>query len=99
MVRSCVILAVLLIGSVSARAVADEPVRVKPPQQKVLSSEYGRFVFGQISEFRRDQFLLDTKTGRIWLVVASKNDDGSETTVLQPVPFVGADGKRYVDPQ
>jgi hypothetical protein len=36
-----------------------------------LSSETGRFAFGQISEYRRDVFLLDTQTGRIWILAES----------------------------
>ena len=31
-------------------------------QQGVLSSEEGRFVFGQISASSKDQFMLDTQT-------------------------------------
>ena len=34
-------------------------------QQEILSSENGRFVFGQISDASKDQFMLDTQTGRI----------------------------------
>lgn len=94
------IAAALLSASLWMSALADEPVKVKPPQQKTLASENGRFVLGQISEFRRDQFLLDTKTGRVWRVVVDKSaEDGTEVSVLQPVPFVGVDGKWFVDPQ
>ena len=49
-----------------------QPVEVKPPQNKVLASPNGRYVFGQISDFRADQFLLDTKTGRLWQIVVDK---------------------------
>jgi hypothetical protein len=38
-----------------------------------LSAGSGRFVFGQISSYRRDQFMLDTYTGRIWQVGADSN--------------------------
>jgi hypothetical protein len=41
-------------------------------QRRVLSSPNGRYVFGQISDFRSDQFLLDTKTGRLWGLVVDK---------------------------
>jgi len=34
------------------------------PQHKTLSSDNGRFVFGQISGSSKDQFMLDTATGR-----------------------------------
>lgn len=50
-----------------------------PATGKVLASENGRYVFGQISEYRRDQYMLDTKTGRLWRVVnvPLKNEDGT----------------------
>ena len=40
-----------------------------PPAGHVttLSAPGGRYVFGQISESRRDQYLLDTQTGRLWV--------------------------------
>ena len=62
-----------------------DAVKVTPPQQKLLSSENGRYVFGQISEFRRDQYMLDTKTGRLWSVAVrkSKNSDGTEASLLR----------------
>lgn len=47
----------------------------------VLSSNSGRYVYGQLSSMRADQYLLDTKTGRLWNMVADK--DGN--TKLQPV--------------
>ena len=51
-----------------------------PPTNKQLAAENGRFVFGQISDYRRDQYLLDTKTGRMWRVVTYKfkNEDGTD---------------------
>jgi len=61
-----------------------QPVEVKPPQNKVLSSPNGRYVFGQISDFRADQFLLDTQTGRLWQIVIDKEQNKK----LQPVPFI-----------
>jgi hypothetical protein len=100
MPRFCVIMAVLLSGSVALPGLADEPVKVKPPQQNTLACENGRFVLGQLSEFRRDNFLLDTKTGRVWNVVVDKSaEDGTEVIVLQPVPFVGSGGKWHVASQ
>lgn len=35
------------------------------PTEGVLYAEGGRFVFGQTSQARRDQYLLDTKTGQL----------------------------------
>jgi len=81
-----------------------EPVEVKPPQQKSLSSVQGRFVFGQISEYRRDQYMLDTATGRLWQKVCAQSDSGKSTqddciTVLQTIPYVGTDDKWSVTPK
>lgn len=53
----------------------------------MLSAPGGRYVFGQISTFRRDQYLLDTQTGRVWTL----NNVGTATeehNVLVPVPFM-----------
>ena len=49
-----------------------------------LSAEGGRFVFGQISDMARHQYMLDTKTGRLWVVVA----DASGSPCLQAVPYM-----------
>jgi hypothetical protein len=55
--------------------------------QSVLASANGRYVFGQISEMRRDQFMLDTQTGRLWqLMLVSTNEEGGNE--LMPVPYV-----------
>jgi hypothetical protein len=94
-VAAVAVAALLAAGDVSAQ----EAVKVKPPQNKVLSAEDGRFVFGQISEYRRDQYLLDTRTGRLWRVVTTKNPDGTEgPDVLEPVAYVTLEGIRYQDP-
>lgn len=55
----------------------------------VLASAGQRYVFGQVSAFRRDQYLLDTKTGRLWQVVQA--EDGSAR--LQSVPYTILNGK------
>lgn len=68
--------------NISAAFAADSVKAIIPPQ-KVLSSENGRFIFGQVSEFRADQYMLDTKTGRMWRVVY----DGT-TPVLEPVLYL-----------
>ena len=38
----------------------------------------GRFRVVQISEFRRDQFLIDTETGRLWARVCTNGDPNAE---------------------
>ncbi|MEE3776487.1 MULTISPECIES: hypothetical protein [Campylobacter] len=54
----------------------------------------GRYKLDQISSARRDQFLLDTLTGRVWRVVATKD----ETNIFEPVFFTNQtftpDGKK-----
>ncbi len=52
-------------------------------QGGTLSSDNGRYVFGQISEFRRDQYLLDTETGRLWVLVVKEDS----SYILQPIPY------------
>lgn len=90
----------------SACASAADAVKVTPPQQKVLASSNGRYVFGQVSEYRRDQYMLDTQTGRLWQIVLrkGKNPDGSEAagdgfSILDPVPYSDINGKLGVTPQ
>jgi hypothetical protein len=82
--------AILIVAAaVVSTTVSAEPVEVITPQNKTLGSANGRYVFGQISQLRRDQYMLDTQTGRLWQVVQSKD----ESLVLQVVPYVQIDGK------
>ena len=93
---------------VSAAAGADEPMKVKPPQQKtlapqgdqrILASPNGRFVFGQVSDFRSDQYMLDTQTGQLWKIKTLsdwKNPDGTPSPLngreaLFIIPYIGPD--------
>jgi hypothetical protein len=71
---------------------------VAPTQTLVqqTQSPAPRFQLIQISEFRADQFLLDTQTGRLWQIVATKEGD----KVLQRVMFIhGADEFRAELPE
>jgi hypothetical protein len=73
---------------------AQETVKVKSGQKVLVAPKaegdgVGRYVLGQISDFRADQYLLDTKTGRIWQVKL----DAKLGEVLVPVGFVGTDGQ------
>lgn len=61
-----------------------EALDAKHHRNKVLANANGRYVFGQVSEFRRDQYLLDTQTGRLWVIVADKENNSK----LQPIAFV-----------
>jgi hypothetical protein len=64
-----------------------------PPQQKLepklLSSENGRFVFGQISDSSKDKFMLDTLSGRLWRIAES----GEVGQFLRAVPYRIGDGE------
>ncbi len=61
-----------------------------------LSAPGGRYVFGQISALRRDQYMLDTQTGRLWQFVCVEKDATDQTTCLEnglePVPFLNSKG-------
>ena len=52
----------------------------------VLSAAGGRYVFGQVNSIRSDQYLLDTQTGKLWVIRAVK-----EQPVLQEVLFATTD--------
>lgn len=59
--------------------------------QKNGKSEIGRYHFSQLSTMRRDQFMLDTETGRIWMrVCASPGKGMGECNLdrLEPVTYV-----------
>jgi hypothetical protein len=64
-----------------------------PPQPKLepklLSSENGRFVFGQISPSSKDKFMLDTWSGRLWRIAES----GEIGLFLRAVPYRIGDGE------
>lgn len=62
---------------------------------KVLQSPAGRFVFGQISEMRADQYLVDTKTGRLWVVVVSAEGERK----LSPIPIIQQNGLEAYIPE
>ncbi len=80
------LLFICVINSVFAEA-----VEVIPTQNKTLNINNGRFVFGQISNARKDQYMLDTKTGRLWGIVISKEGE----TVLQIVPYSNFNNNGY----
>ena len=61
----------------------------KTPHKGTLRSDNGRFVFGQISDSSKDQFMLDTQTGRLWRI----SETGRVGLFLQTVPYKSADGE------
>jgi hypothetical protein len=59
-----------------------------------LSAAGGRFVFGQVSDYQRDKYLLDTQTGRMWNIVCiGPEKDGQCPRGLEPVIFVDIKGE------
>jgi len=68
--------------------------KVGQPKYRTLSSENGRFVFGQISGSSKDQFMLDTTTGRLWRI----GESGKVGIFLKSVPYLDADGECTVLP-
>jgi hypothetical protein len=82
----------VLFGSINSYAqplglMSQQPQQTS--QQKVLSSANGRFVFGQISDSSKDQFMLDTLTGRLWRIAES----GAIGIFLRSVSYRNEDGK------
>lgn|SRR5487761_1938432 len=64
-----------------------------------LSAPGGRYVFGQINQMARDQYMLDTQTGRLWRIMCAESDPADATkclgTILVPVGY-GGPGKPTV---
>jgi hypothetical protein len=64
----------------------------------VLSSPKGCFVFGQISAMRKDQFMLDACTGRLWELVV---DTTIPAQYLRPAVYqekIPVDGAAVLPP-
>ncbi|MBW1976867.1 MAG: hypothetical protein JRI79_02680 [Deltaproteobacteria bacterium] len=94
LVASCFIALSPLIAH--AQGFGLSPSNAQPePQFRVLSSSGGRYVFGQISDSSKDQFMLDTLTGRLWRIAES----GEIGIYLRPVPYRDRKGKCYFVPQ
>ena len=85
----------LLMLSVGATGVYAQPLGLgssriqQQPQHKILSSDNGRFVFGQISGSSKDQFMLDTATGRLWRI----GESGKLGTFLKCITYRNAKGE------
>lgn len=74
----------------SAQPIGLMPSQVgQKPQPNVLCSPVGRFVFGQVSDSKKDQFMLDTMTGRLWRI----SETGEVGIFLTPVLYRTKDGK------
>ena len=87
------VIPVLLLAYFGAQAVYAQPLgfgasKTAQPQHKILSTDNGRFVFGQISGSSKDQFMLDTATGRLWRI----GESGKVGIFLKSVPYLDTDG-------
>ncbi|MBW1997561.1 MAG: hypothetical protein JRJ29_06295 [Deltaproteobacteria bacterium] len=69
------------------------------PQQQavggVLGCAGGRYVFGQISDSSKDQFMLDTLTGRLWGIAKS----GEVGLFLRAIPYKTEKGDYSLVPE
>jgi len=90
-----IIIGIVVLSICFSHNIHAEPVEVIPPQNKTLVTNNGRFVFGQISGMKRDQYMLDTQTGRLWQIVQSID----ESVTLQIVPYKHIDGNVSVVPE
>ncbi len=87
-IRAALVLAVAagLLGW-TAEAVQAQPLGLgqpaPEPEHGVLAAPAGRYVFGQISDSSKDQFMLDTHTGRLWRM----SESGTIGIYLKSVPF------------
>jgi len=87
----------LLIIAVMATAIFVSQISLAQDSEEspngVLSSAGNRFVFGQISTFGRDKFMLDTETGRLWQLAV----DANKNRLLQNVPYRMVNGKNCLN--
>ena len=81
----------VLFGSVNvfAQTLGASSQRTEKPKQEILFSENGRYVFGQISDSSKDQFMLDTVTGRLWRIA----ETGEIGMFLRAVPYRNDEGE------
>lgn len=87
--RSLVWISVLFFVAALESPVLAQPFGMSTPppaeisQYKALGCPGGRYVFGQISDSSKDQFMLDTVTGRLWRIAES----GEVGAYLRPVHY------------
>ncbi len=75
-----------------------QPFQLQPktsPKYGVLFSPNGRYVFGQISDSDKDQYMLDTWTGRLWRI----SENGEVGKFLLPIPYQISEGKYSYFPE
>ncbi len=89
------VMVAILLGPLGLPSPWAQPIGFMSPQAveedhfQCLSSPRGRFVFGQISDSPKDQYMLDTWTGRLWRI-AERGEIGK---YLAPVPYKLESGK------
>ena len=76
------------VSPVLAQFGISQPPAQKVSSEKVLSSGTGRYVFGQISDSGKDQYMLDTLTGRLWRI-----GETSSGVHLREIPYRDEQGK------
>lgn len=81
----------IALSSLSAHA---DQLELRIPQNKTLDSVNGHYVFGQISKYARHQYMLDTKTGKLWIIVKTKFG-----LALEPIPYLGAENTFGYSPE
>ena len=83
------LLALFCSASALAQTLGTSAQRTEESKKEVLSSENGRFVFGQISDSSKDQFMLDTVTGRLWRIA----ETGEIGMFLRAIPYRNDEGE------
>lgn len=67
------------------------PVK-KEATPNTLSSQNGRYVLGRLGDIRQDTFMLDTQTGRLWMLTQGSDLD---RLVLDPVLYIKPGAAEY----
>jgi hypothetical protein len=85
------VLSILLFFVLSSLSYSAE-IEIRPTG--ILASTNGRYVYGQISNFRRDQYMLDTHTGMLWIL----SEDKDKKLTLEPILYDYGDDIKYLCP-
>ena len=76
-------------ANVFAQILGTQVQEKEKSRQEILFSENGRYVFGQISDSSKDQFMLDTVTGRLWRIA----ETGEIGMFLRAIPYRNDEGE------
>lgn len=83
-----------VLAAVGAGLALAQGSKGQSPQGRTLTSPVGRYQFGQISDYRRDQYVFDTQTGRLWRVTLTSDS----LTVLDPILYSSLDNQLSLTP-